>query len=68
MTNLEIIHVLQDTNKLMASMNDTIKEQQALISKLYFILSSHGCFDDFDMDFICDRVTKEEYFKKIMEN
>jgi len=68
MTNLEIIHVLQDTNKVIEGMNNTIKEQQTLISKLYFILSGHGCFDDFDMDFICDKVTRDEYLKKIKEN
>jgi hypothetical protein len=28
MTNLEIIHVLQDTNKVIEGMNNTIKEQQ----------------------------------------
>ena len=68
MTNLEIINVLQDTNKVIKSMNDTMREQSILISKLYYILNGHGCFDDFDMDFIADKVTKEEYFKKIKEN
>ena len=68
MTNLEIINVLQDTNKVIKSMNDTMREQSILISKLYFILQGHGCFDDFDMDFIADRVTRDEYLKKIKEN
>ena len=68
MTNLEIINVLQDTNEVIKGMNDTIREQSILISKLYYILLGHGYFDNFDIDFISDRVTKEEYLKKIRKN
>ena len=71
----EIFTVLHDMNNSMSDMNDVIRDmndvmrkQSILISKLYYILDGHGCFDDLDRDFIGDKVTKEEYLKKIKEN